>query len=751
MASTTLQHPKPVPLRSVKKTMSPESTCSSDRASSDPSSHSTFVSRSPPASNRSPLLRCRFPSPVHSLCVFLLALSAAGRVCEAQDETSAELRFLEWLHGLGGKEVLPQRAKLRISRAQGGERGMAAAADIAAGEEVVSVPFKAAIVAEESDPEPFKECGMHMVLMAKLLREVKKGNASEWAPFTAILPSYIPLPWLPLPHHRTTTTTTDSTTTSGGSSSTEAVAAAGIWELQLPSAVARGAALEAYMRDAYERSDRAVLGGASYGDFLWAFAMYLTRHFSLNLPPRVTNGPNKAFCVFPVDPRGTISMFLPFGDMANHRFRDEWDDGDVDWVEGVYADRAVLVSLRPVTEGHPVFETYWNGPNEAFCVFQAFLPEPNPHDTVTLFQGLRHGVAWLLGFLQREGRLPDSVLAGYAAAAAAAAGDDDDATAGRGAAGAAGAGDADSASGACMPIPKAFEEAMLRLAVAAAAEVEGAYEQHNHGSSSSDGNQDTPQDPQEGSDGRNWAATAPFPPLPLGFSLPADGRDSTAIFDAPEAVTVGRRWKGSRRALSAFAAVIREVRRLVMGGGGVERGEAGKGTSGGGGGAAATGESQHMGSSAWGCTAVEEEASLGPEGSAAAAAVFLAQIALVERCREMLHALPTTLQHDLSLLARVSGNIADVTGQLAAAAGEAGGPRDAKVAGAAAAAGAAGAHGGGGDRGKQGGCERTGGGAGDGDRVCEWNDGSDTGCKSLRDESAAASGGSRLLTSQGLD
>ncbi|CAI5488433.1 unnamed protein product [Closterium sp. Naga37s-1] len=708
--------------------MSPETTCSSDRGSSDSSSHSTLVSRSPSVSNRSPSLRRRFPSPVHALCVFLLALSAASRVCEAQDETSEELRFLEWLHGLGGKEVLPQRAKLRISRAQGGERGMAAAADIAAGEEVVSVPFKAAIVAEESDPEPFKECGMHMVLMAKLLREMKKGNASEWAAFTAILPSYIPLPWLPLPHHRktttttTTTTTSDSTSASSSSSSTEAVAAAaaaGLWELQLPSAVVRGAALEAYMRDAYERSDRAVLGGATYGDFLWAFAMYLTRHFSLNLPPS--------------DPRGTISMFLPFGDMANHRFRDEWDDGDVDWVEGVYADRAVLVSLRPVSKGHPVFETYWNGPNEAFCVFQAFLPEPNPHDTVTLFQGLRHGVAWLLGFLQREGRLPDSVVAGYAADASAAAG------------GVAAAG-ADGGAGACMPIPKAFEEAMLRLAVAAAAEVEGAYEQHNHGSSSSsdssDGNQDTPQDPhdpQEGSDGRNWAATAPFPPLPLGFSLPADGRDSTANFDAPEAVTVGRRWKGSRRALTAFAAVIREVQRLVMGGGGVVGGEAGKGSDGGGGGAtsadaaaAAARVSQHRGSSAWGCTAAEE-ASLGPSAAAAgsAAAVFLAQIALVERCREMLLALPTTLQHDLALLARVTGNIADVTGELAAAAGGAGGAGGADEGGGAAGSAAAT------DREKQGCCERGGDGAGGDDRVCEWKDGSDTG-----DSNRESSGGS---------
>ncbi|CAI7868722.1 unnamed protein product [Closterium sp. NIES-53] len=691
--------------------MSPETTCSSDRASSDSSSHSTLVSCSPSASSLSPSLHRRFPSPVHALCVFLLSLSVAGRVCEAQDETSAELRFLEWLHGLGGKEVLPQRAKLRISRAQGGERGMAAAADIAAGEEVVSVPFRAAIVAEESDPEPFKECGMHMVLMAKLLREMKKGNASEWAAFTAILPSYIPLPWLPSPHHRTTTTTTsDSTSASSSSSSTEAVAAAaaaGLWELQLPSAVVRGAALEAYMRDAYKRSDRAVLGGATYGDFLWAFAMYLTRHFSLNLPPS--------------DPRGTISMFLPFGDMANHRFRDEWDDGDVDWVEGVYADRAVLVSLRPVIKGHPVFETYWNGPNEAFCVFQAFLPEPNPHDTVTLFQGLRHGVAWLLGFLQREGRLSDSVLAGYAADASAAA------------AGVAAAG-ADGGAGAGMPIPKAFEDAMLRLAVAAAAEVEGAYEQHNHGSSSSDGNQDTPQepqDPQESSDGRNWAATAPFPPLPLGFSLPADGRDSTAIFDAPEAVTVGRRWKGSRRALSAFAAVIREMRRLVMGGGDAERGEAGKGSGGG----AAAAVSKHRGSSAWGCTSAEE-ASLGPSAAAgSAAAVFLAQIALVERCREMLHALPTTLQHDLSLLAHVTGNIADVTGELTAAAGEAGGAGGADEGGGAAGSAAAT------DREKQGGCERGGDGAGGDDRVCEWKDGSDTG-DSNRESSGGSSGSS---------
>ncbi|CAI5478652.1 unnamed protein product [Closterium sp. Yama58-4] len=512
MAAITPRHLKPVPSGRDRKTA-----CSSGRASSDPSYGPSLVSRSPPSSSssdRSPSFGHRFPLPVHALCVILLALSAAGRVCEAQDETSAEMRFLEWLHGLGGKEVLPQRAKLRISRAQGGERGMAASADIAAGEEVVSVPFEAAIVAEESDPEPFKECGMHMVLMAKLLREMKK------------------------------------------------------------------VLLEAYMRDAYERSDRAVLGGATYGEFLWAFAMYLTRHFSLNLPPS--------------DPRGTISMFLPFGDMANHRFRDEWDDGDVDWVEGVYSDRAVLISLRPVTKGQPVFETYWNGPNEAFCVFQAFLPEPNPHDTVTLFQGLRHAVAWLLGFLQREGRLPDFVLTRYVA---------DD-----------------------------------------------------------------------------------------------------------KAVTVGQRWKGSRRALTAFAAVIREVRRLLMGGGGAEGGAAGKESGGGANAAgadtaAAGGVAQHRGSSAWGCTAAEE-AALGPSPGSAAAAVFLAQIALVERCREMLHALPTTLQEDLALLAQVAGNIADVTGELAAAAGETGNTGEANVGGA----------GGGGDRGKQGGCERTGDGAGGGDR-----------------------------------
>lgn len=100
-----------------------------------------------------------------------------------------------------------------------------------------------------------------------------------------------------------------------------------------------------------------------------------------------------------------LTMLMPFGDLINHRYRDEWDQGDLEWEEEVHEEDAVLRTRRPLRVGQQAFEIYLRGPAEVHFLFQGFVPDPNPHNTVVLFESLDEAVVWLLGHLRATGRL----------------------------------------------------------------------------------------------------------------------------------------------------------------------------------------------------------------------------------------------------------------------------------------------------------------------------------------------------------
>lgn len=88
-----------------------------------------------------------------------------------------------------------------------------------------------------------------------------QGNRSAWGAYLNVLPRSVPVPWLALRDED-------------------------MAQIQLSPTIRRLRALQRFFKSTHQRARAASvkIRSASYEQFLWAFAMFLTRHFVLALP-----------------------------------------------------------------------------------------------------------------------------------------------------------------------------------------------------------------------------------------------------------------------------------------------------------------------------------------------------------------------------------------------------------------------------------------------------------------------------------
>lgn len=283
-----------------------------------------------------------------------------------ESEEAADARHLAYLsqHGV---RLSPPDSKVRIVTAASGERSLVAAADVAAGELLASVPYEAGLSLEPSDAPPYEGAGAIHCLAAKLLCEVAKGNGSAYWPYLATLPRWAPVPWYVLSAER-----------------------GEFAAIQYEPTARRMSDFLRLQVDGYERAARAAaLAGATWGEFAWAVAIATCHGVTVPLPPSTEPGAAPAAAAA----REFRSVLLPVADLLSHDF----NENVASWRErGVRRDALELFAARAVRGGELLTSAYGALPTEYYFMFHAFVPERNPHDSALLFYSLHEAVHWFL-------------------------------------------------------------------------------------------------------------------------------------------------------------------------------------------------------------------------------------------------------------------------------------------------------------------------------------------------------------------
>ena len=270
-----------------------------------------------------------------------------------------------------------EASKLALYRTEDGQRGVLCVAPVAAGERLVRVPLSLGLPdqwLEADGPELFEGATWGVRLAAKLLREVKRGDASPRAPWFRVLPEGVGAPYF--------------------------------FRFDEVREIQYGPMREELDRygwlvaDGYRQAGGGeggceAMGGASKEEFEWAMALVHSRSFGL------------------ASEKGGIQtrMLLPFIDCFNHsgdqgfytreaevpvqsaqvfwelKGPDNEDNDTGRWCMDVLSD-------APVAGNEEAHLCYGDRSNDDFFLHYGFVPLHNPHDDVILFRDVEGAIEW---------------------------------------------------------------------------------------------------------------------------------------------------------------------------------------------------------------------------------------------------------------------------------------------------------------------------------------------------------------------
>jgi hypothetical protein len=273
-----------------------------------------------------------------------------------------------------------------IEGANAGGRGLEATRDVAAGEGVLATPLTLGIVDDEhGHPESaravMRDAPWGVRLACRVLQEMKLGDASEYAPYVATLPTRV--------------------ATSPVHYDAQAIA-----DVQYPPAMSEIREMQAACRSWHEKLRDAApeaLGDAffDYDAFANAVGVVHSRTYGV-----AGDGGTSTNAV------GYFRALLPLADMLNHggdvvvaREPDAsaGDDAmdlhvratdNIAW--SVLGDDGVIhfAATRDLVDGEEALMSYGERSNDHFLIYYGFTPENNPHDDVVLFSNFEHAMVW---------------------------------------------------------------------------------------------------------------------------------------------------------------------------------------------------------------------------------------------------------------------------------------------------------------------------------------------------------------------
>jgi hypothetical protein len=363
----------------------------------------------PPAARRAGPPRRR-PPPRAPAAAASSSLAAAASAAPPSARAALE-EFQGWLLANGAEGV---GARVGIFEGAGGARGLAALRPARAGEALLKVPLRLAIVdypggaVDDTDhPPPFEGAPWSARLAARLLRLRAAGAASPWAPYVAALPA-APPPGLSWAGARAL----------GGYAPARAALGRAAW-LAAAAAAAAAAAPAAFGLD----SNTGAAGARAAVE--WALSVVHSRTFApavaLSSTNSTTNGPARMLVplVDFLDHAGDAAA-APWG--APDPLPTARDNARWDVVTKLGGDAFMVVSAtRDLPAGAELLLSYGERSNEEFLVFYGFVPPRNPHDYYAIFPSVEESVAWWVARYGEAGLSEEAKAEAAAAALAAAA------------------------------------------------------------------------------------------------------------------------------------------------------------------------------------------------------------------------------------------------------------------------------------------------------------------------------------------
>eukprot|EP00798_Chlamydomonas_sp_ICE-L_P001034 gene1034-3895_t len=130
--------------------------------------------------------------------------ASAPAASESQPSEGERLStFMTWLVANGVAGIGGQDSKIGLYESGEGERGLASVKEIAAGDVLLRIPLRMALIDfpedEATNKLMYDGAPWSVRLAAKLLREVEKGVDSPWLPYLLVLPERVPAPLEVLP------------------------------------------------------------------------------------------------------------------------------------------------------------------------------------------------------------------------------------------------------------------------------------------------------------------------------------------------------------------------------------------------------------------------------------------------------------------------------------------------------------------------------------------------------------------------
>eukprot|EP00271_Cylindrocystis_brebissonii_P006570 TRINITY_DN19347_c0_g1_i1.p1 TRINITY_DN19347_c0_g1~~TRINITY_DN19347_c0_g1_i1.p1 ORF type:complete len:518 (-),score=92.40 TRINITY_DN19347_c0_g1_i1:572-2125(-) len=298
-------------------------------------------------------------SPRFLVLIVLICMSTHVSAFGKEPSKKATAVFLEWLEKNGVTQLSGAHKRVSIFTPPGAsadERALLSGVQFSAWEKVVSIPYSLALVLEEDDPAPFVGATWQVRLAAKLLREVKKGEASHLKPYLDLFPMDVTIPWLDLKPEE-------------------------FGEIQIEATMRRVADLQFQAQDDWAQCKASLIGEATWPMFGWAMTMVWNNALELLVP--LEEGSNE---------EEWKAMFVPIFDMVSHN-----PEPNVYWLEdGVHHDRLDLITTKPIPQSQPLLADWGEYTPEGMFLFHGFIPNNNIRDQAIVFYNIHDAVEWYL-------------------------------------------------------------------------------------------------------------------------------------------------------------------------------------------------------------------------------------------------------------------------------------------------------------------------------------------------------------------
>ncbi|CAM6085612.1 unnamed protein product [Calypogeia fissa] len=228
-------------------------------------------------------------------------------------------------------------------------RGVVAVEDIPPGETLCTLPMSVGLF--NNDSGSTSEVDTWDLAAARLLREKAKGDDSNYAPYIAILPDY-----LPTPIHLDTQE---------------------IMEVQWMPMVRELVQVRKAIKESFGRLDQQELAWATFEEYEWAVTMVHSRAFTL--PVRG-------------DDKYELYVLMPFMDMINHHYYYQ-----ADWVsQEIWDSKLDITSRRGLRKGEELFASFGPRSNDNLFLYYGFLLQENPFDSAPIFGSFEEALKWFL-------------------------------------------------------------------------------------------------------------------------------------------------------------------------------------------------------------------------------------------------------------------------------------------------------------------------------------------------------------------